>query len=498
MMAPSSPCMQTVKRRLRFRSCRTTVVALSIVASLLWSGADTAENLEESGLVGNRHNLTATWNHWRVQVGAMDQRWHDLVRAQGGAGANTSATTNSTTKDAYTELVTELTSGGRKSVPSSGSTRCAHILSKAHVAERVRETGTTLTTALKAMATANGGGFAISARRPLRIAHVVNPVFERKNAAALDEITMITLASMAAARDFTHMHSGGLVEVELWLCNFHDEPKPAIEGFRYTRSLNRSVIDLAKAANMELVLTKSNPTPRRLPVANDILEAIHESSKADFVIYTNTDIGVMPYFYSFAGAWFAGGLDSMFVNRVPVPVEGRKYPTLPSIWDEVLKHPQNHGGWDCFGWNRKLFDRFRWRMEVAVVGAPPIGSKLKNAIMCYARFFFPVVGKHLTFHLGGTGSGDKHVHSGWAYARPWNFNYKKHWTSPVKPEGCSGMRGSAHKKPFHGVNFANDKDYVNQVRAVCTDYHMQPGKPISTEMRLVMLYAMSAANGFLP
>ena len=457
--------------------------ALLVVFSQLLIGVETVENLETSGIVGNRNNLTATWNHWRVSADDIAPRWHDLVRGQEGWNSSSNRTSN-----AYTQLVAELDQAGKAG--------CPRVLFKEHVAKRVRETGTTFTTAIQAMAQANKNGFAISTRRPLRIAHVVNPVFVRKNAAALDEITMITLASMASAADLTHRYSGGLVEVELWLCNFFDEPKPAIEGFRYTRSLNRSVIELASAAHIELVLTKSNPNPRRLPVAADILEALHESSSADYVFYTNTDIGVMPYFYSWAAAWFAAGLDSMFVNRVPVPLEGRTYPTLASIWDEVVKHPQSHGGWDCFGWNRKLFDRFRWRLEVAVVGAPPIGTKLKNAVMCYARYFFPVTGKHLTFHLGGTGSGDKKVHSGWGYGRPWNFNYKKVYKSPVNPGGCSGMRGSAHKKPFHGVPFLNDKDFIAQAGAACRAF--EPGLPLSPEMRLVVLYAINTLANFLP
>ena len=44
--------------------------------------------------------------------------------------------------------------------------------------------------------------------------------------------------------------------------------------------------------------------------------------------------------------------------------------------------------------------------------------------------------QHLTFHLGGAGSGDVNKHSGWGFGMHWNQNYHKFYKSPVTPESC--------------------------------------------------------------
>ena len=435
--------------------------------------------LQAAGLVGRPRNISATLKHWEVSIEAVEERWHRFVRHNDEKSSGS---------DIFQKIESEL--------QRVGSAGCPKVLSKANSATRIAQMGSTLTSTLQTIIEMHRGPQNISMQKPLRIAHVISPVFARKSATYLDEITMITLASMSAAHDFTHKYSNGLIEVELWLTNFEDEPKPKIKRYRYTRPVNRSVIELAAAAHIKLPLTKTNPKPRRLPVANDILEAVHESTSADYIIYSNTDIGIMPYFYTFVALWFAAGLDSMYINRVPLPIEGHKYPDLPSIWSEVLKHPQKHGGWDCFGWHRSLFGRFRWRLGVAVVGAPPIGTKLKKAIMCYAQYFLPVLGKHLTFHLGGTGSGDTHRVSGWGFGRPWNFNYHKHYHSLVKPEPCSGDPGSSQKLIFHGLSFNEDEKFQDQVAALCSAY--KPNEPLSIEFRLLVLYSMVASEEFLP
>ena len=54
----------------------------------------------------------------------------------------------------------------------------------------------------------------------------------------------------------------------------------------------------------------------------------------------------------------------------------------------------------------------------------------------------------------------------------------------------------SHKKPFHGVPFLNDKDFIAQAGAACRAF--EPGLPLSTEMRLVVLYAINTFANFLP
>ena len=323
-------------------------------------------------------------------------------------------------------------------------------------------------------------------QKPIRIAHVVSPVFEKKGSGMLDQMTLITLRSMAVAKELAETLSNGRIQVELWLCNYADEPRPNLPGMRYTIPLNRSVIELAEKHNIDLPLTKANPVPRRLPVAADILDALAKSTSADHLSFTNADIGVMPYFYIFAATWLRAGLDGMFVNRVPIPLEaGLNFKTLDDILDAGLQYPQNHGGWDCFVFTRKQYQKFQSRLGLVVVGAPPIGTKLRHAVNCYAKHFLPVTKKHVTFHLGGTGSGDKEKHSGWGFGRGWNYNYHKHY-----PE--KGHTPCVQNQPFLGT-YDDDKTERDVLPVICKLVQGMKNGQISTPLRLYLLMLQTKA-----
>ena len=69
----------------------------------------------------------------------------------------------------------------------------------------------------------------------------------------------------------------------------YDEDRAIIpEGFKVLSNLQQSVLD----ANQKL-------QGRKMPLIADIIKKASDEAPAEYIIYTNADIGLMPYFYDF-------------------------------------------------------------------------------------------------------------------------------------------------------------------------------------------------------
>jgi len=215
---------------------------------------------------------------------------------------------------------------------------------------------------------------------PFRIAHIVHPVVVAP-ASDLVVAQPVTFATMDHAREFAR----GAVAVELFAVQYHDEERLPLPGaFRRTPDLTRSVLDIGK-------FRKS----RKLALIKDILDALYAASAAEYLIYTNVDIALQPYFYATAAALIARGHDAFIVNRRTIRDLYRDPADIPLMYAEL---GEPHRGWDCFVFDRRLYPRFM--LGTACIGTDWIGRMMIANLAALAKKFHVFKDLHATFHIG--------------------------------------------------------------------------------------------------
>lgn len=173
-------------------------------------------------------------------------------------------------------------------------------------------------------------------------------------------------------------------EVLLYTTQFEEDKEIIPSGFSALPNLERSVLDV----NTEL-------KGRKLPLIADILKALQENSNADYFIYTNVDIGLMPHFYNYVAQKIAGGHDALVINRRRLNAQYTQVRELPEIYADL---GASHPGFDCFVFRRSLLEKFV--LGDICVGVSFIGVALAHNIFSLAEKPLFVPDQHLTFHIG--------------------------------------------------------------------------------------------------
>jgi hypothetical protein len=188
---------------------------------------------------------------------------------------------------------------------------------------------------------------------------------------------------MRQAREFARDDVDG-VDVQLYTAQF-EEDRDFIPGFfTKTRDLEQSVLDLG-----------TFKIKRKLPILKDILDRLFQASDADYFIYTNADIGLMPHFYSTVVKIIADGYDAFVINRRTLPDTYREAAEIPLIYAEI---GESHIGHDCFVFKRDMYPGFKWGN--VCVGIRLVGRVLLWNLVAYSKKFEEFRNFHLTFHLG--------------------------------------------------------------------------------------------------
>jgi hypothetical protein len=161
-----------------------------------------------------------------------------------------------------------------------------------------------------------------------RIAHIINPVKVSEGSDLL-VAQPITFETMRVAHEFAKAS----VQVEL-LTTQYPEDHPIIPAFfRKLPDLKRSVQDFGTFRQK-----------KKYPLIKEILDTLYAGSDADYLIYTNTDIALLPQFYLAVNDFIAQGLDAFMINRRRVSKKFNSVTDIPIMWSEVgLSHP----GVDC-------------------------------------------------------------------------------------------------------------------------------------------------------
>jgi hypothetical protein len=193
----------------------------------------------------------------------------------------------------------------------------------------------------------------------------------------------ITFATMRAARELAG--ASVAATVNLFAVQLGEEEEVGLpECFVRLPGLDRSVADL-----------KEFKSRRNLPLIRDILQVLYESDCTDYMIYTNADIALQPYFYWTVAGIIAQGHDAFAINRRSISDRFRDFADIPLMYSEL---GEGHQGWDCFVFKRDLYPRFN--LGQACIGAGWIGRVLLTNMACLAKNFRIFTDLHMTFHVG--------------------------------------------------------------------------------------------------
>lgn len=212
-----------------------------------------------------------------------------------------------------------------------------------------------------------------------KVAHIVNPVLVDESS-DLSAAQPITFETMRIARRF----AVGRLEVELLSAQYPEDHPVLPPDFRHTPDLQRSVLDVA-----------SFRRPRKLPLIRDILDRLYEATDAEYLIYTNVDIGLMPHFYATVGQFIDAGYDAFVINRRTLSIRYSEVEQIPLMYADM---GDPHRGWDCFVFRRDAYPAYN--LGAVCLAAPRVGLALVGNLVAHADKFKEFRDEHLTFHIG--------------------------------------------------------------------------------------------------
>lgn len=212
-----------------------------------------------------------------------------------------------------------------------------------------------------------------------KIAHIINPVIVAPSS-DLFVAQPITFATMKIAAELAR----GQVEVKFFSAQYPEDRALVPKDFQLTPNLERSVLDFGDF-----------PQKRKLPLLADILDRLYEAAEAEYFIFTNVDIAVMPHFYTAVNAFIEAGHDAFVINRRTIE---RQYTEISQIALMYAEIGEPHEGHDCFVFRRAVYPQYR--LGTVCTGVWYVGRVLLWNLAGHARKFREYKNKHLTFHLG--------------------------------------------------------------------------------------------------
>jgi hypothetical protein len=210
-------------------------------------------------------------------------------------------------------------------------------------------------------------------------AHIVN-LFRPEQISDLKLAQEVTIASMIRARNESKKPNS----IQLISAQTAKDLTVVPNQFLASKSLTR---DVTHQHNFDKQL--------RLPILKDILDRVYNESNADYLIFTNVDIGVQPNFYDEVFKIIEAGHDAFIINRRRIPARFSSVDQLDEMYAEKGK---KHPGFDCFVFHRDLYPKFS--LAAVCIGVPFIGITLAQNLFCFAKNPKVFTDEHLTFHIG--------------------------------------------------------------------------------------------------
>lgn len=212
-----------------------------------------------------------------------------------------------------------------------------------------------------------------------KIAHIINPVKVAKSN-DLHAVQPITFQSIINAKRFCDQSEN----IRLYTVQFEVDKAIIPKEFQHLSNLSRSVLDV-----------NQNLKKRPLPLVKDIFEKFKEIESADYYLYTNMDIAVMPNFYDSLFAYIQQGHDVVIINRRRLLNHYNSVEQLPLMYADLGK---SHPGFDCFLMHKSLLEKLI--LGNICVGISFFETTLIHNLFSYAKKPLFVPDAHLTFHIG--------------------------------------------------------------------------------------------------
>lgn len=213
----------------------------------------------------------------------------------------------------------------------------------------------------------------------ISFAHIVNPVAVSESS-ELHYAQPLTFESMKRAKQF----AGNKVKVELLSVQYEEDEKVVPEYFTKLPNLQRSIRNFV-----------AQPTAKKFPLIADIIDAAIQHSTADYIIYTNTDITLVPHFYEAIALLVQKGHDAISINRRRIENSWKNIEELPLALAQMGKL---HPGYDCFVFHRCLAPKFHFNKVCIGTGFTSVA--FIHNIIAFAQN--PLISDklHLTVHIG--------------------------------------------------------------------------------------------------
>jgi hypothetical protein len=283
----------------------------------------------------------------------------------------------------------------------------------------------------------------------LKIFHVVNFYSSvpnnnhnhNTNESSLDQIQSLTMASIIRA----HKHVMALSHMDIRLVGavFPEDAHVIPDDFEI-RYLNRSTV--SEYSNSTLLTKKT-----KLPFLQDLIRGVvtdEDKDDFDYFIYTNSEIGLDPSFYSHVVEIIGRGYDAFSINRHNLP--DRFY--QPALEQSTLDLEQlysihamgfPHPGKDCFVISKAVWQKLY--LGTLFVGHPPWGHALDRILKQVATNYYNIKShEDVTFHLGNDRGNDN----------AWNKDKIK-LTEPQRRLVWSCPRHASRASPYSLTNMIN-------------------------------------------
>ncbi len=213
----------------------------------------------------------------------------------------------------------------------------------------------------------------------MKLAHIVNPV-KVADTNQLYVAQPITFESIRVAKQFAENQQS----VELFAVGYSEDIEIVPAYFTVLPNLSRSVLDIFQFS-----------PPRKYPLITDVLSSLYNNTDADYLIFTNMDIALMPQFYLAVKELLTDGADVLLINRRGISTSYASVKQLPLMYSDFGKP---HPGFDCFVFKRDLFPQLI--LENVCVGVSFSEVALVHNFIAFAKQLKLVDNLHLTFHLG--------------------------------------------------------------------------------------------------
>lgn len=207
--------------------------------------------------------------------------------------------------------------------------------------------------------------------------HIVNPVGETENP-ALHKLQRTTIESFTKAKRYSKAEAQ--IEV-IAVAN----PKHIDAG-----TFADKAVYLERSVNALLSFSQ----PRELPIFSDILDKGVAEATGEYIVFSNSDIIITPWFYDCISEFITGGHDALVINRRRIPSR-----LAEESYEIMLAHAgYAHNGYDCFVFKKTLYSKFA--KSGICLGIPMAGNDLFYNIFTHAENPALLANQHLTFHLG--------------------------------------------------------------------------------------------------